>query len=108
MLKRLRQSEEQRILARIVLQERLALAGCIVLVAMVLAGGLFLPDAAAESLHRAAGAFTQRGLAFAEGIPQTIEAIQGQWQFCLTLAVAAGIALYSLAELWLGERPKTA
>lgn len=104
MLKRIRQSEEQRVLARIVLQERLALAGCIVLVAVVLTGGLLLPDAAAESLHRTAEAFTQQGRAFIEEIPQTVEVIRGQWQWCLALGAAAGFAIYSFAALLLGDR----
>jgi hypothetical protein len=104
MLKRLRQSEEQRILARIVLQERLALAGCIVLVAAVLAGGLVLPDAAAESLQLGARAFTQQRHAFIEEIPRTVEVIRGQWQWYLALSAAAGFAVYSLAGLWLGKR----
>ncbi len=108
MLKRLRQSEEQRILARIVLQERLALAGCIVLVVAVLVGGLLLPDVAAESLHRAARAFAQQGHAFIEEIPQAVEAIRGQWQWCLALVAAVGFAVYSLAGLWLGKRLWTA
>lgn len=108
MLKRIRQSEEQKILARIVLQERLALAGCIALVAAVLAGGLAFPDAAAELFQRAAGAFTQRGRAFIEGIPQTVGVVREQWQFCLAMAAASGFAVYSFAALLLGDRPRTA
>ena len=108
MLKRVRQSEEQRVLARIVLQEKLALVGCIALVAAVLAGSLVFPDAAVESLQRAARAFTQQRRAFLEEIPLTVEAIRGQWQWCLTLGAAAGFAIYSLAGLWLGKRLWTA
>lgn len=108
MLKRIRQSEEQKVLARVVLQERLALAGCIALVAAAVLAGLVFPDNAAEFLHRAAGAFTQQGRDFVDGIPQTIEAIRGQWQWCLALGAAAVLAFYSLAGLWLGERLKTA
>jgi hypothetical protein len=107
MLKRVRQCEEQRVLARIVLQERLALAGCIALVAAALVAGLVFPDASAEFLHRAAGALTQQGRAFVEEIPQTIEVIRGQWQWYLALAAGVVLAVYSAAGLWLGERLRT-
>jgi hypothetical protein len=108
MLKRIRQSEEQRILARIVLQERLALAGCIALLVAVLAGGLVLPDAAAESLQHAARVFTQQRHSFIEEIPRTVQVIRGQWQWYLAFGAIAGLAVYSLAGLWLGKRVWTA
>lgn len=108
MLKRIRESQERKILARIVLQERLALAGCVALVAAVLAGGLVFPDAAAEFFQRAAGAFTQQGRTFIEGIPQTVEAVREQWQFCLATAAALGFAVYSFAALLLGDRLRMA
>ena len=108
MLKRVRKSQERKILARIVLQERLALAGCIALVAAALTAGLVFPDAAAEFLQRAAGAFTQQGRAFIEGIPQTVEAVREQWQFCLVMAAVLGFAVYSLAALLLGDRLRIA
>ena len=104
MIRQIRRSEERRILARIVLQERLALAGCIMLVAAVLTGGLVLPDAAAESLQHAARAFTQHRYAFIKEIPQVVQVIRGQWQWFLALGAVAGFAVYSLAGLWLGKR----
>lgn len=103
MILRIRQSEERKVLACVVLQERLALAGCIALVVAVLIVGLVLPDAAAESLYHAAAAFTQRGLTFVEGIPQTMEAIREQVRFCLAMAVAIGFTVYSFAALLRGE-----
>jgi hypothetical protein len=108
MLRRIRESQERKILARIVLQERLALAGCIALVAAALTTGLVFPDAAAEFLQRAAGAFPQQGRAFIDGIPQTVEAVRGQWQFCLAMAGGLGFAVYSFAALLLGDRLRIA
>jgi len=107
MLRRIRDSQERRILARIVLQERLALAGCIALPIAVLAGGLAFPDAAAELFQRAAGAFTQHGRVFADGIPQAVEAVREQWQFCLATAAACALAVYSFAALLLGDKLRT-
>lgn len=104
MIRQIRRSEERRILARIVLQERLALASCIILAGAVLFGGLVLPDAAVESLQHAARALTQHRHAFIEEIPQTVQVIRGQWQWFLALGAVAGFAVYNLADLWLGKR----
>jgi len=108
MLERLRESEQRRILARIVLQERLALAGCIVLVAAAVTAVLVFPDTAAELLQRAVGGFKAQGGAFVDRIPQTIEAFCGQWQFYSILAIVFGFAVYSLVGLFVGDRLRVA
>lgn len=108
MLKRLRESQERKTLARIVLQERLALAGCIALVAAVLAGSLVFPDAAVEFIQRIVGSFTQQGRVCIDGIPKILGDILGHWQFCLATAAAFAVATYSLAALFLGDRLRMA
>ena len=104
MIERIRQAEEQKILARVILQERLALAGSIVLgVAAVIAATAF-PDAIAAIFDSIAGGFSQRGTLLADKIPQTIEALQGQWQLYTILAAVCGFGVYSLLNLLVSDR----
>ena len=108
MLGRIRQAEEQKILARVVLQERLALAGCIVFGAAAIVAVAAFPDAIAAVFQSIAGSFTERGGALVDRIPQTIETVRGQWQLYTVLAAMAGFAVYSLVDLLAGDRLRTA
>jgi len=108
MLRRIKQAEEQKILARVVLQERLALAGCIVFGAAAIVAVAAFPDAIAAVFQSIAGSFTERGGALVDRIPQTIEAVRGQWQLYTVLAAMAGFAVYSLVDLLAGDRLRTA
>ncbi len=108
MLGRIRQAEEQKILARVVLQERLALAGCIVFGAAAIVAVAAFPDTIAAVFQSIAGSFTERGGALVDRIPQTIETVRGQWQLYTVLAAMAGFAVYSLVDLLAGDRVRTA
>ena len=108
MLRRIRQAEEQKILARVVLQERLALAGCIVFGAAAIVAVAVFPGAIAAVFQGVAGSFTERGGALVDRIPQTIETVRGQWQLYTVLAAMAGFAVYSLVDLLAGDRLRTA
>jgi len=108
MLRRIRQAEEQKILARVVLRERLALAGCIVFVAAAIVAVAAFPGAIAAVFQNAAGSFTQRGGNLVDKIPQTIETVRSQWQLYTFLAALAGIAVYSLVDLLADDRLRTA
>ncbi|MGD8501528.1 MAG: hypothetical protein PVJ86_12820 [Phycisphaerales bacterium] len=108
MLKRIREGEEQKMLARVVLQERLALAGCIVLVVAAAIAIVVFPDAIAEVFRSAAGGFTEQGRAFVDRIPQAIEVVQGQWQFYTVLTAVVGFAVYSLVGLLVGDKLRMA
>ena len=108
MLRRIRQAEEQKILARVVLQERLALAGCIVFGAAAIVAVAAFPGAIAAVFQNIAGSFTERGGALVDRIPQTIETVRGQWQLYTVLAAMAGFAVYSLVDLLAGDRLRTA
>ncbi|GAG10494.1 unnamed protein product, partial [marine sediment metagenome] len=66
-LRQIRQAEERRILARVVLQERLALAGCIVLGTLVIVMAAVLPGVA--------GSFTERIEVFISKIGQATETL---------------------------------
>jgi len=108
MLRRIRQAEEQKILARVILQERLALAGCIVFGAAAIVAVVAFPGAIAAVFQSAAGSLTARGGALVDRIPQTIETVRGQWQLYTVLAAIAGFAVYSIVDLLAGDRLRTA
>jgi len=103
MLGRIRRAEEQKILAHVVLQERLALAGCIVFGAAAIVAVAAFPGAIAAVFQSAAGSLTARGGALVDRIPQTIEAVRDQWQLYTVLAAMAGFAVYSLVDLLAGD-----
>jgi len=105
---RLRKAEQQRILARVVLQERLALAGCIVLAAALCTSVVLFPDVILEAFEAFTAGVTMRGRLFVETVPQAIETVWGQWQLYAILAGVFGFAMYSLAGLLLGDRLKAA
>ncbi len=108
MLRRIRKAEEQKILARVVLQERLALAGCILFGAAAIVAVAAFPDTITAVFQSIAGSFTERGSALVDKIPQTIETVRSQWQLYTVLAAMAGFAVYSLVDLLLGDRLRTA
>lgn len=107
-LRRIRQAEEQRVLARIVLQQKLALAGCIALVGIAILVPLTFGRFAATAVRSIAARVTEQGGAFADGIPQAINAFGGDWQFYTVLAAVSVFAIYSLVELLVGRRLRIA
>jgi hypothetical protein len=108
MLRRIEEAEEQQVLARVVLQERLALAGCIVLGAAAIVAVVAFPGAVAAVLGSIAGSFTEQSGALIGKIPQTIEAVRGEWQFYAVPGVVLVFAVYSLVDLLLGDRLRIA
>lgn len=78
------------------MEERLALAGCIVLGIITIAATVVFPDIAAS--------FTGLMKAFIDKITQTIgavgtEAIGFEWQFYMVFAGVFGLAVYTLIDL---------
>jgi hypothetical protein len=100
MLRQIRESQERRILARVVLQERLALAGCIVLVAATVLAPMFLSDSVAGAFQGKAAGFTDQWRAFLDKIPSALSTVLGQWQLYVVLAGVFGFAAYSFTELF--------
>jgi hypothetical protein len=100
MLKQIRESQERKILARIVLQQRLALAGCVALVAVAVLAPMLLTDTFAGVLQGMAGRVTDQGRSFVDEIPTAIEAVWGQWQLYTILAGVLGFAAYCLIGLF--------
>ena len=95
MSKQIREAEEQRILTRVILQERLALAGCIVLGVIAVVIAAVFPNIAVS--------FTEQIGNLTDKISQIIETISNQWRFYAVLAGVFGFAVYCLADLLVGD-----
>ncbi len=107
-LRRLRQAQEQKILARVVLQERLALAGCIIFSCIAIVAVRVFPEIAEVILRSIAKIVTYNGEALADRISQTIIAFSTDWQTYTILALALGFAAYNIIELFRYDNLKTA
>jgi len=95
MSKQIREAEERKILARVILQERLALAGCIVLGVIAVVIAAVFPNIAVS--------FTEQIGNLTDKISQIIETISNQWRFYAVLAGVFGFAVYCLADLLVGD-----
>ena len=110
MLREVREVQEQEILARVVLQERLSLAGCIVFGVLAFVGITVFPGKVAGILRSIAAGFAERGGAYIDGIGQSIsvETIRSEWQMYTILALVLGFALYCIVDMLVGDRLRTA
>jgi hypothetical protein len=95
MLRQIKEAENRRILARVIMEERLALAGCIVLGIMAIVVVVVFPGVAVSFKELAAASIYK--------ITQTIEAVCYDWQLYTVLAGVFGFAVYSLAGLLVGD-----
>ena len=95
MLKQIREAEQRRILARVILQERLALAGCIAMVIITIVIVALFPSIA-ES-------FTGQVAVLASKITKTVEVIGYEWKLYAVFAIVFGFAVYSLVDLLTGD-----
>jgi len=95
MLTRVREAEEQRLLTRVVMQEKLALAGCIALGISIIAAAAVVPEFAKN--------LTGQAQTFLAKISQTAESVRCQWQFYTILAGALLLAVYNFMELLSGD-----
>jgi len=94
-LRRIRAAEERKILARVVLQERLALAGCIVSGVVAIGG--------AAALSSLAGSLPGQAEVFIAKISRIIEAASRDWQFYTVLGGLLLFAAYSFVYLCVGD-----
>ena len=108
MLRRIEEAEERQVLARVVLQERIALAGSIILGAAALVAVVFFPGRVTAVFGSIAGSFTEQGDTLIGRIPQDIEAVRGEWQLYTVVGVVFVFAVYSLMDLLLGDRLRIA
>lgn len=108
MLSQIRHAEEQKILARVVLQERLALAGCFALGAAAIIAMAVFPDTITAVFNSIVGSYTAQSTTLVNRIPQSINTVRDQWQLYTFIAAMTGFAVYSLIDLLVGDRLKTA
>jgi hypothetical protein len=114
MLRQVREVEEQRILARVVWQERLALAGCIAAGVLAIVAVVVFPDRIAGVFQSIAGGFTEQGKALVDKMTPTVDikAVSGEvsskWQFYAVLGLVFGFAVYSFMDMLVGDRFRTA
>lgn len=108
MMKAIERAEQQRILAGVVLQERLALAASAALGIAAIVAVVFFPSAVAGAFGSIGRGLVDQGGALAGRIPQALAAIGRQWQLYAVLGAAAAVAIYSLLDLLLGDRLRTA
>jgi hypothetical protein len=95
MLRQVGQAEQRKILARVVLQERLALVGCMVFgIVAIAAAGVFVSIG---------GGLTEQARMFADKISQVVETVICRWQFYTVFVGMSGFAMYSLLSLLMGE-----
>jgi hypothetical protein len=106
MIERLRKAEEQKILARVVLQERLALAGCFVIGAAAIIVMAAFPETITAVFNSITGGLARGGDALFDRMPKTIETVRDKWQLYTVFAAMAGFAVYSLIDLLTGGRLK--
>jgi hypothetical protein len=95
MLKRIREAEERRILARVILQERLALAGCIALGAAVIVLAVMYPGIANTLTEQVAG--------LGDKLTKAVSAVRLDWQILVVFAGVLGFAAYGLWDLLVGD-----
>lgn len=100
MLRRIREAEEQRILARVIMEEKLTLAGCIILGIMVIVAVVVFPGIAV-SFKELVGTSIDK-------VTQIIGAVRyewgsrfagSQWQLYMVFAGVFGFAVCSLVDL---------
>ena len=110
MLKQIEEAEQRQILARVVWQERLSLAGCIVFGVLAAVGVVVFPGRIAGVLRSIAANFAERGGAYIDGIGQSvsIETVRSEWQLYIILALALGFAVYCVLDMLVGDRLRTA
>jgi len=103
MLRQISQIQQQRILAWVILQQRLALAACIVFGGVAIVAATIFPDITAAVFRSIAMSVTQQGEALTDRIPQAIRAFSSEWQSYMIFGAALGFAVYSFVELFLRD-----
>jgi hypothetical protein len=106
MLRQIEEAEQRRILGRVVLQERLSLAGCIVFGVLAAVGVLVFPGRIAGILKGIGAGFAERGGAIVDGIGESIsiEAVRSEWQLYTILALVLVLAFVCVLDMLVGEK----
>ena len=108
MMTAIEQAEQQRILAGVVLQQRVALAATILLGVVTVISVVFFPAGIAGVFRTITGAIGEHTSIWFDRVPQAIETVRSKWQFYTVLAAVSGFAVYSFVESLLGDRLRPA
>lgn len=95
MVMRLREAEEQEILAQVVWEERVALACCVVVGVVAIVAAAVFP--------RIGASLAERVDVIGEEVTGVIKGFGSQWQFLVVFAGLFGFAIYSLVDLLVGD-----
>jgi len=99
MLSRIKEVEQRRILARLILQQRLALAGCITLLIAAIVSAVVFPDAVTAVFKSIPASLVEQEQILIYGVSQAIKAVRSNWQFYTIFAGVFGFIVYALADL---------
>jgi hypothetical protein len=108
MMKTIELADQQRILAAVIFQKRLALAASVGLGIAAVVAAIFFPTDVTSVFRNISSSFTKQGAALLGAIPGAVKTISNQWQFYALLAAASVFAIYSLLDMLLGDRLKVA
>jgi hypothetical protein len=95
LLRQIEQAQERRILAQVVLEERLALVGCILLGIIIISAAVVFPGTVAG--------FTGQVKTLTDRIGQVVEFVSSWRQLYMVFAAMFGFAVYSLVDLLIGD-----
>jgi len=98
-LRRIKEAEQQKVLARVVLQERLALTGSIVLGSVCILVMVVFSSYVTTLLQMFGNGFVNQGRALINKAPEIIGVISRERQFFVVLAAVFGFAVYGLVDL---------
>ena len=93
---RIRKAQEQKILARVIIQERLALGVCIGLFIITIAAAVILSTFTSDLANQL--------IAVIYKISQTIETINYEWLLYIVFPAVLGFVVYSFMDLLAGNR----
>jgi len=96
---RIKEAQQRKILARVVLQESLALAGCIILGAAAIISTVLFSDAVITSLRNIPLFLTEQKQALLDTAPEAIGIFRNEWRLYLVFTGVFAFAVYSLLDL---------
>lgn len=104
MLNQVQEAEARKVLAQVVLRERLALFGTIALACLGVFGAVFFPSEIVSIVQSIGGSLSGYGGGLAEKVPQAVGVVGSEWQFYAVLGVLLASTMYCLIDLLVGDR----
>jgi len=95
MLRQVREAEARRILAKVILQKRLAMMCCVISSVVVVVAAIAFPGIA--------GNLTEQSKVFIGVVVRTVEIISSQWRFYTIFVGMLGFVIYSFVDFICGR-----